>query len=108
MALGRNIKMFLCQRYTGEKLKDIGIYFGIGESGVSQAYRRVKDKMKNEDLTPMFFFVTKKEHVWELGKLPQLHRDPFDRLLIAQSRYEKMGLISADDIVAKYETRIFW
>ena len=46
--------MFLCQRYTSEKLKDIGIYFGIGESGVSQARRRVKDKMKNEDLTPMF------------------------------------------------------
>ena len=30
----------------------------------------------------------KEEHVWELGNLPQLHRDPFDRLLIAQARYE--------------------
>ena len=40
--------MFLCQRYTGEKLKDIGTYFGIGESGVSQASRRVKDKIRND------------------------------------------------------------
>ena len=31
-ALGRNVKMFLCQRYTGEKLKDIGAYSGVGES----------------------------------------------------------------------------
>ena len=47
-SLGRNVKMFLCQRYTGEKLKDIGTYFGIGESGVSQACRRVKDKIRND------------------------------------------------------------
>jgi len=47
-ALGRNVIIFLCQRYTGEKLKDIGTYFGIGESGVSQACRRVKDKIRND------------------------------------------------------------
>jgi len=47
-ALGRNVKMFLCQRYTGEKLKDIGTYFGIGESGVSQASRRVMDKIRDD------------------------------------------------------------
>jgi chromosomal replication initiation ATPase DnaA len=29
----RNVKMYLCQRYTGEKLKAIGQHFGIGESG---------------------------------------------------------------------------
>ena len=48
VALARNIKMFLCQRYTGEKLKVIGTCFGIGESGVSQACRRVKYKIKND------------------------------------------------------------
>jgi len=36
-ALARNVKMYLCRRYTGERLKDIGRHFGIGESGVSQA-----------------------------------------------------------------------
>jgi chromosomal replication initiation ATPase DnaA len=40
--------MFLSQRYTGEKLKDIGTHFGIGESGVSQASRRVNDKIRKE------------------------------------------------------------
>jgi REP element-mobilizing transposase RayT len=47
-ALCRNVKMFLSQRYTGEKLKDIGTHFGIGESGVSQASRRVNDKIRKE------------------------------------------------------------
>jgi len=40
--------MFLCQRDSDEKLKDIGAYFGIGESGVSQACRRVKDKIRKD------------------------------------------------------------
>jgi len=46
--LGRNVKMFLSQRYTCEKLKDIGTHFGIGESGVSQASRRVNDKIRSD------------------------------------------------------------
>ncbi len=37
--------MFLCQKYTDEKLKDIGAHFGVGESGVSQTCRRVSDKI---------------------------------------------------------------
>jgi len=41
--------MFLCQRYTDEKLKDIGAYFWVGESGVSQACRRVKDKIRKDN-----------------------------------------------------------
>ena len=44
-ALARSVKMFLCQQYTGEKLNDIGAYFGIGESGVSQASRRIREKI---------------------------------------------------------------
>jgi chromosomal replication initiation ATPase DnaA len=40
--------MYLCQRYTGNKLKEIGLYFGIGESGVSQACRRVAQKIEKD------------------------------------------------------------
>ncbi len=63
---------------------------------------------KQQMQSDILLLLTKEEHVWELVNLPQLHRDPFDRLLIAQSRHEKMPLISADDIVAKYETRVVW
>ncbi len=47
-ALSRNVKMFLSQGYTGEKLKDIGTHFGIGESGVSHVSRQVTDKISND------------------------------------------------------------
>ena len=46
--MARNVKMYLCQRYTGQKLKDIGLHFGIGESGVSQACRRVAQKVEKD------------------------------------------------------------
>ncbi len=47
-ALARSVKMFLCQRHTGEKLKDIGIHFGIGESAVSHASKRINDRVRND------------------------------------------------------------
>jgi REP element-mobilizing transposase RayT len=46
--MARNVKMYLCQRYTGTKLKEIGSHFGIGESGVSQACRRVAQKIEKD------------------------------------------------------------
>ena len=47
-ALRRNINIYLCQKYSGERLKDIGLYFGIGESGVSQARRRMAQKIEKD------------------------------------------------------------
>ena len=46
--LARNVKIYLCKEYTAEKLKDLGIHFGIGESGVSQAGRRVSQWMQKD------------------------------------------------------------
>jgi chromosomal replication initiation ATPase DnaA len=43
-----NVKMYLCQRYTGKKLKEIALHFGIGESRVSQACRRVTQKIEKD------------------------------------------------------------
>jgi len=48
LSLARNIKLYLVRRYTGEKLKDIGNHFGIGESGVSKAYRRIFEKIPDD------------------------------------------------------------
>ncbi|HEX3883032.1 MAG TPA: type II toxin-antitoxin system VapC family toxin [Stellaceae bacterium] len=42
------------------------------------------------------------EHAVMIAQLPLLHRDPFDRLLIAQSIAEGVTLITADSIVARY------
>ena len=45
-AFARDLKMYLCGRHSGEKLKSIGSRFNIGESAVSHACKRVKDKIE--------------------------------------------------------------
>ena len=42
------------------------------------------------------------EHVMAIAVLPMYHRDPFDRLLIAQARIEHMTLISSDSKMKRY------
>ena len=44
--------------------------------------------------------------IYALSALPMHHRDPFDRLLIAQSNAEKMPLLSADAIFDRYDAQI--
>jgi PIN domain nuclease of toxin-antitoxin system len=43
------------------------------------------------------------EHIYALSNLPAHHRDPFDRLLIAQSQVEKMTLATVDSAFDQYE-----
>lgn len=41
-------------------------------------------------------------HALAVASLPALHRDPFDRLLVAQAQLEAMTIMTADEAVARY------
>ncbi|MEN8221215.1 MAG: type II toxin-antitoxin system VapC family toxin [Pseudomonadota bacterium] len=47
-------------------------------------------------------------HVFALQNLPTPHKDPFDRLLVAQAIVEKAALISNDAVLAKYPVNVLW
>jgi PIN domain nuclease of toxin-antitoxin system len=47
-------------------------------------------------------------HVLELDNFPLHHRDPFDRLLIAQGQVEEATLLTSDPVFAKYTSRLIW
>ena len=42
-------------------------------------------------------------HALRVAELPPLHRDPFDRLLVAQAREEKLTLLTADPRILAYD-----
>ena len=42
------------------------------------------------------------------SKLPEIHKDPFDRMIIAQSKVENMSLISKDKNIKKYKVPVVW
>jgi PIN domain nuclease of toxin-antitoxin system len=47
-------------------------------------------------------------HVLRVESLPLHHRDPFDRLLIAQSIEEGWPIVTADPIFARYPVKVIW
>jgi PIN domain nuclease of toxin-antitoxin system len=50
----------------------------------------------------------KVQHAAVLSQLPFHHRDPFDRMLIAQSMAEGVSLVSGDDVLRCYSGDIVW
>ena len=43
------------------------------------------------------------EHAAAVGPLPDLHRDPFDRMLVAQALVEDLVLVTRDPLVTQYD-----
>lgn len=48
------------------------------------------------------------DHIYALDQLPFHHKDPFDRLLVAQAIDESLSLVTADPALAAYPARIIW
>jgi PIN domain nuclease of toxin-antitoxin system len=55
------------------------------------------------DLLPV-----KPAHVYAVAGLPDIHKDPFDRMLLAQARTEGWPLVSSDSIVQQYPVAVLW
>lgn len=48
------------------------------------------------------------QHAWAVRELPAHHRDPFDRLLIAQAKLERLPIVTADPAFADYDLNVVW
>jgi len=48
------------------------------------------------------------EHVLRMEELPLHHRDPFDRLLIAQGLEEGMPIVTSDSFFSRYPVEVIW
>lgn len=47
-------------------------------------------------------------HALNVSRLPLIHRDPFDRIIISQAILEKMPVVTRDADIAKYKVKILW
>lgn len=48
------------------------------------------------------------EAIVQLPRLPPLHRDPFDRILVCQAIAEGMAILTPDPLIAQYPVRTIW
>ena len=47
-------------------------------------------------------------HLERIGELPDIHRDPFDRLLVAQAIEENMTIVTCDRMIPQYPVQTIW
>ena len=47
-------------------------------------------------------------HVLQVDNLPNHHKDPFDRVLIAQAQAENVPIITIDHLIVQYPVRTIW
>ena len=94
------------------------LYFSIAgywEIGIKQSLGKLVLAPGWEEILPMemtrnriAWLPIEPKHVHEVAELPWIHRDPFDRLLIAQARMEKLSIVSRDRNLAEYGVPIVW
>jgi len=78
----------------------------IGKLGFAEAAGRFIGKelaRNNVQVLPLVL-----DHVLRLEDLPLHHRDPFDRILIAQSLEEGMPILTADPLLKAYSATLLW
>ncbi len=94
------------------------VYFSVAsgwEIVVKAGLRRVllpddPDRFISEQLSVNAFQVlpVHLRHALRIYTLPDLHRDPFDRMLVAQAVSEEMAVLSADPQIARYPVEVVW
>jgi len=84
---------------------ELAIKIGIGKldfAGKAEGFVRLAEK---NEITIIPIITS---HLTVLESLPMIHRDPFDRLLIATAIAEQMTIITADANIARYDVPHIW
>ena len=84
---------------------EIAIKISLGKLQLNTPFEEISRQIENNGfhLLPITF-----EHTLQLSKLPYHHRDPFDRMLVAQSIVNRLTLISKDGDFENYGIKLIW
>jgi PIN domain nuclease of toxin-antitoxin system len=86
-------------------LWEIAIKINSGKLKMSMSLQQMQDFFATKDVE---WINIKFSALSELSALPFHHKDPFDRLLIAQAKAENLTIISADQHFGAYPVRVLW
>ncbi|MEA2345493.1 MAG: hypothetical protein QOF63_3662 [Thermoanaerobaculia bacterium] len=85
---------------------EIAVKFSIGKLRLPEPPEAfVGSRMASLAMAPLPIQIN---HALRVGLLPLLHRDPFDRLLVAQSQIERLPLMTADETIVEYDVEVIW
>ena len=83
---------------------EISIKYHLGK--LPEAGKAVRNLSALLRASQMEVLAISPQHALAAGALPRHHRDPFDRMLVAQSRLEDAPLLTSDPVFARYE--VLW
>ena len=85
---------------------EIAIKYARGRLVLPDAPRQyVAERMSRHRFQPLPVEISHALHVCELA---DIHQDPFDRLLVAQSRLEELPIITGDEAIRQYGVDVIW
>ena len=85
---------------------EIAIKSALGRLTLAEDPQRfIPDQMTQNAFEPLPVQI---RHALKVVDLPDIHRDPFDRLLVAQALTEELVLVSADAQLGRYPVRVIW
>lgn len=80
---------------------EISIKYGLGRLPLPESPEAfILPRLIRDNIKPLSI---EHHHTCRVSTLPPIHRDPFDRILIAQAQTEKLKLITADEQLAAYD-----
>ena len=86
-------------------LWEISIKLGLGKLSLKISFDDLMKIISDRDFKILQVEI---EYLKHLSKLPLIHKDPFDRLLVATAQAEDLTLITADENIHKYDITINW
>jgi PIN domain nuclease of toxin-antitoxin system len=93
----------LCSAVVGF---EISVKFSLGKLVLAEPPREfMENRMRKNAFKPLPVTLA---HTYRLAHLPFHHRDPFDRLLVAQALEEDVPLLSVDEILSDYGITRIW
>lgn len=85
---------------------EIALKAGVGKLYLQGGPARFLEReIRRNRLSPL---AIQPAHILRVASLPALHKDPFDRLLIAQAQVENLPLITSDPEITRYPVQVIW
>ncbi|MEN3150520.1 type II toxin-antitoxin system VapC family toxin [Neorhizobium sp. IRAMC:178] len=85
--------------FSSASIWELSIKYSSGKIGLELPPRMLYQVLIESNFNELAVTAS---HALEIDSLPQIHKDPFDRILIAQSMSEGMLLLTSDEAIAKY------
>ncbi len=85
--------------FSVASLWEVAIKNGLGRADFNVDPRQLRKGLRNNGYLELSITGT---HAVAVDLLPQIHKDPFDRILVAQAQAEALTLLTADSLVSRY------